>query len=297
MQELQQQAQVDKEAFKYRVAEAEKKAKEADTRRTQMIFDFEKEKARWQMEYDDVVNQHRELEDVIATLERRKDLLFKENERLKAEWKAGSQGMGSRSSVERRSAGSALGSGSLSIAPKLALGLSNALNASASGLPPSSVGYHSKGKHSSGLKPAKAGLPSNQKAANTGSYAGSLNAGMPGLKLNQLSLGLNLGGQGNMAPAQPQKHQFQMQPLQFSGNQQQRNTRYGNLSGSGATSSHAESSQLSHHKQAPSQDQALQPEPQTLSHQPHAFSSGQKSSQPGGTLSSSKTAVPKFQSS
>jgi len=47
VQELQQQAQVDKEAFKYRVAEAEKKAKEADTRRTQMIFDFEKEKARW----------------------------------------------------------------------------------------------------------------------------------------------------------------------------------------------------------------------------------------------------------
>lgn len=266
-----------------------------------MIFDFEKEKARWQMEYDDVVNQHRELEDVIATLERRKDLLFKENERLKAEWKAGSQGMGSRSSVERRSAGSALGAGSLSIAPKLALGLSNALNASASGLPPSSVGYHSKGKHSSGLKPAKAGLPSNQKAANPGSYAGSLNAGMPGLKLNQLSLGLtpvNLGGQGNMAPAQPQKHQFQMQPLQFSGNQQQRNTRYGNLSGSGATSSHAESSQLSHHKQTPSQDQqALLPEPQTLSHQPHAFSSGQKSSQPGGALSSSKTAIPKFQSS
>ena len=70
MQELQQQAQVDKEAFKYRVAEAEKKAKEADTRRTQMIFDFEKEKARWQMEYDDVVNQHRELDDVIATLKK-----------------------------------------------------------------------------------------------------------------------------------------------------------------------------------------------------------------------------------
>ena len=131
-----------------------------------MIFDFEKEKARWQMEYDDVVNQHRELEDVIATLERRKDLLFKENERLKSEWKAGSQGMGNRSSVERRSTGSALGAGALSMAPKLALGLSNALNSSANGLPPSSVGYHSKGKNSSGLKQAKASLASNQKAPN-----------------------------------------------------------------------------------------------------------------------------------
>jgi len=81
---------------------------------------------------------------------------------------------------------------------------------------------------------------------------------MPGLKPNQLSLGLNLGGQGNMAPPQPQKHQFQMQPLQFSGNQQQMNTRYGNLSNSGANhnetnSAQAEGSQLSYsHKQAPS---------------------------------------------
>jgi len=82
--------QKDKEMFKQRVAEAEKKAKESDAKRTQMIFDMEKEKARWQMEYDNIVTQKRELEDIIANLERRKDLLFKENERLKAEWKSGS---------------------------------------------------------------------------------------------------------------------------------------------------------------------------------------------------------------
>ena len=50
-----------------------------------MVFDFEKEKARWQMEYDNIVNQKRELEDVITNLERKKDILLKENERLKAE--------------------------------------------------------------------------------------------------------------------------------------------------------------------------------------------------------------------
>ena len=82
--------QKDKEMFKQRVAEAEKKAKESDAKRTQMIFDMEKEKARWQMEYDNIVTQKRELEDIIANLERRKDLLFKENVRLKAEWKSGS---------------------------------------------------------------------------------------------------------------------------------------------------------------------------------------------------------------
>lgn len=69
-----------------------------------MIFDMEKEKARWQMEFDNVVAQKRELEDIITNLERRKDLLFKENERLKAEWKAGSgqQTNGNRSSLDAR---------------------------------------------------------------------------------------------------------------------------------------------------------------------------------------------------
>jgi len=83
--------QKDKDSYKQRIADAEKKAKESDAKRTQMIFDMEKEKARWQMEYDNIVTQKRELEDIIANLERRKDLLFKENERLKAEWKSGSQ--------------------------------------------------------------------------------------------------------------------------------------------------------------------------------------------------------------
>jgi len=36
--------------------EAERKAKEADSKRSQMVFDFEKEKARWQMEYDNILN-------------------------------------------------------------------------------------------------------------------------------------------------------------------------------------------------------------------------------------------------
>ena len=69
--------------YRTRIAEAEKRVKESDLRRTQMLFDLEKEKARWQMENDNILGQKRELEDIIANLERRKDLLFKENERLK----------------------------------------------------------------------------------------------------------------------------------------------------------------------------------------------------------------------
>ena len=52
------------------------------------------------MEFDNLRAAKRDQDDIIANLERRKDLLFKENERLKSEWK------NSRNSVERSSVGS-----------------------------------------------------------------------------------------------------------------------------------------------------------------------------------------------
>ena len=93
----------DREVYKQRIADAEKKAKEADSKRSQMIFDIEKEKARWQMELDNLRAQKRDHDDIIQNLERRKDLLFRENEKLKSEWK------NSRTSVERSSVGSSNG--------------------------------------------------------------------------------------------------------------------------------------------------------------------------------------------
>ena len=42
----------DKEGFKTRLADAEKKAKEAEARRTQLLFSIEKERANWQLEED-----------------------------------------------------------------------------------------------------------------------------------------------------------------------------------------------------------------------------------------------------
>ena len=49
------------------------------------------------MEVNNILSQKRSLEDSLAAVERKKELLFKENERLKAEWKA------SRSSADGRS--------------------------------------------------------------------------------------------------------------------------------------------------------------------------------------------------
>lgn len=44
---FQDQAKADKESFKSKLAEAEKKCKEADQRRAQMLFEHEKQKAKW----------------------------------------------------------------------------------------------------------------------------------------------------------------------------------------------------------------------------------------------------------
>jgi hypothetical protein len=168
---FQQQSRQDKDTYKQKLVEAERKIKEADTKRSQMLFDFEKEKARWQMEYDNVLNQRRELEDQNTDLERRKDLLFKENERLKAEWKA------NRSSTDGRSSRGGEG------IPRLGLGLGASLTASASGLPPStsSAGY---GKSSSVLK-SKPGVL-NQASQPSGAFSSFTS------KRPSLGAGLNL---------------------------------------------------------------------------------------------------------
>lgn len=109
------------------------------------------------MEYDNVLNQKRELEDVVTNLERRKDLLFKENERLKAEQRA------NRSSVDGRSS-----RGSEAI-PRLGLGLGGSLTGS--GLPPSSgmAGLHSVLKSKGGVL---------NQAAQPGSKKPSLGSGL-----------------------------------------------------------------------------------------------------------------------
>lgn len=52
VQSLMDQITKDKEMYKQKLNEAEKKRKEADEKRQTMLFDLEKEKARFQMEYD-----------------------------------------------------------------------------------------------------------------------------------------------------------------------------------------------------------------------------------------------------
>ena len=207
IKEHMQQVQKDKEMFKQRIAEAEKKAKESDAKRTQMIFDMEKEKARWQMEYDNIVTQKRELEDIIANLERRKDLLFKENERLKVEWKSGSQSKPNRSSVERRISTSAV---SNVAGPKLGLGLGSSLNQPTAGPHLGGPGFNHRSQKSSGEE--KNGVTQSNGGNAQGKAVGLRGGIKSGLTGNSSSV---RGSQQSLMPPHPQKYQIQLQQLQF----------------------------------------------------------------------------------
>ena len=83
LEELSVQILRDKEGFKARLVETEKKAKEAEQRRTQLLFSIEKERANWQLEEDHLRRKQAELEEFIQNLEKSKETLKKENMKLR----------------------------------------------------------------------------------------------------------------------------------------------------------------------------------------------------------------------
>ena len=65
--------------------EYEAKAKESESRRASLMFEYEKERAKWQLERDNLVSQKAEMYESIEKLQSRKDLLLRENEKLRTE--------------------------------------------------------------------------------------------------------------------------------------------------------------------------------------------------------------------
>ena len=86
--EYQSQIEKEKENYKQRITEAEKKAKEAESRRAQLLFSVEKERANWVLEEEHSRRKQTELEEFIARLEQSKENLKKENERLRYDMKS-----------------------------------------------------------------------------------------------------------------------------------------------------------------------------------------------------------------
>jgi hypothetical protein len=83
--DLQRQMEKDKDAYKQKLTEYEMKAKESESRRSSLMFEFEKERAKWQLEKDNLNNIRSELTDQVEKLQLRKDQLLRENEKIRNE--------------------------------------------------------------------------------------------------------------------------------------------------------------------------------------------------------------------
>lgn len=91
MQDYHRQLDKEKETYRARLSEQENKAKEAEKLRSQHMFEYEKERAKWQLEKDSLACKIQELEDQVDKLVHQKESLMKENTRMKVESKASSK--------------------------------------------------------------------------------------------------------------------------------------------------------------------------------------------------------------
>ena len=83
--EYQRNLEKERETYKGKLADAEAKTKEAEGKRNSLIFEFEKERAKWALEKDHLHNQKTEAQELSERLEKRKEALLRENEKLKNE--------------------------------------------------------------------------------------------------------------------------------------------------------------------------------------------------------------------
>ncbi|CAG9310420.1 unnamed protein product [Blepharisma stoltei] len=75
----------EKDRLKTKLFDCEKRMKELELQKAQQFLDHEKEKAKWNLERDILVAKNSESLEVIGRLEKKKDLLLKDNEKLKVE--------------------------------------------------------------------------------------------------------------------------------------------------------------------------------------------------------------------
>lgn len=68
LQDFHRQLDKEKEGYRARFSETEAKAKEAERMRSQAMFDYEKERARWQLEKDTLACKLQEAEEQIEKL-------------------------------------------------------------------------------------------------------------------------------------------------------------------------------------------------------------------------------------
>lgn len=84
---IEYQKLLDKErgALKARVSEFEERIKELETKKSSQIFEHDKERIRWRQEKDNLSTQNKELHEALLIVEKKRDVLLRENEKLKNE--------------------------------------------------------------------------------------------------------------------------------------------------------------------------------------------------------------------
>lgn len=91
--ELQRMLDAEKESYKLRLREIEGKGSSVHTKQTEMMLAFERERAKWEQERTFITNQKDDASDNSTRLEKKVELLTRENEKLKNEVRANRKNM------------------------------------------------------------------------------------------------------------------------------------------------------------------------------------------------------------
>ncbi len=83
--EYQKLFEKEREAYKVKLQDSESKCAEVDSKRGVLMMEFEKERAKWSLERDHLISQKNEAQEIIGRLEKRKETLLLENDKLKSE--------------------------------------------------------------------------------------------------------------------------------------------------------------------------------------------------------------------
>lgn len=89
--EYQRSLDKERENYKNKLADLEQKTKEAENKKNSLVFEHEKERAKWNLERDHLANQKQEFQEMNERLEKRKEQLLRENEKLKNDFKRNRQ--------------------------------------------------------------------------------------------------------------------------------------------------------------------------------------------------------------
>jgi len=85
--EYQKQLDKEREAFKVKLTEIEQKFRESESKRSTFVFEHEKQRAKWNLEKDHLLNQKNDLQELVTKLEMKREKLLRENEKLKNDTK------------------------------------------------------------------------------------------------------------------------------------------------------------------------------------------------------------------